>query len=114
MIGARSSSFRVLVRLVERLRVLPMPAWNRNRTQPIDERDVIEYLARTPSCPKRPAARSTSSGPDVLAYGEMLERIAEMMGVGRASLGIRASLTPPGQRGGGRRDRAAAGARTPV
>jgi uncharacterized protein YbjT (DUF2867 family) len=95
VIGSGSSSFRVLVRLVERLRVLPMPAWNRNRTQPIDERDVIEYLARTPSVPGAADRALDIAGPDVLAYGEMLERIAEMMGVGRASLGIKASLTPP-------------------
>ena len=49
MIGAGSSSFRLLVRLVERLRVLPLPRWRKNRTQPIDERDVIEFLARTPA-----------------------------------------------------------------
>ena len=95
VVGARSSSFRVLVRLVERLRVLPMPAWNRNRTQPIDERDVVEYLARTPSVPEAAGRALDVVGPDVLAYGEMLERIAEMMGVGRASVGIKASLTPP-------------------
>ena len=51
VIGAGSSSFRVLVRLVERLRLLPMPRWRSNRTQPIDERDVIEFLARTPAVP---------------------------------------------------------------
>ena len=49
VIGAGSSSFRVLVRLVERLRLLPMPRWRSNRTQPIDERDVIEFLASTPT-----------------------------------------------------------------
>src|SRR5207245_1798233 len=37
VIGARSSSFQLLVRLIERLKVLPMPAWRENRTQPIDE-----------------------------------------------------------------------------
>ncbi len=95
VVGAGSSSFRVLVRLVERLRVLPMPAWNRNRTQPIDERDVIEYLARTPSVSAAGGRSLDVVGPDVLAYGEMLRRIAEMMGVGRASLAIKASLTPP-------------------
>ena len=95
VIGSGSSSFRVLVRLVERLRVLPMPAWNRNRTQPIDERDVIEYLARTPSVPGAAGRSLDIAGPDVLAYGEMLERIAEMMGVGRTALGLKASLTPP-------------------
>src|SRR6185312_4255033 len=44
VIGARSRSFRLLVRLVERLPVLALPAWQRYRTQPIDERDVIEML----------------------------------------------------------------------
>src|SRR3954471_1998230 len=51
VIGARSSSFRILVRLVERMRVLPFPAWRDHRTQPIDERDAIEYLARTAETP---------------------------------------------------------------
>ena len=59
VIGAGSSSFRVLVRLVERLRVLPMPGWRPHRTQPIDERDVIEYLARTPGSSRPRAARWT-------------------------------------------------------
>src|SRR6266540_6952526 len=52
MVGARSDSFRILVRLVERLRVMPFPRWRDNRTQPIDERDAIEYLARTPNTPE--------------------------------------------------------------
>lgn len=95
VIGAGSPSFRVLVRLVERLRVLPLPAWNHNRTQPIDERDVIDFLARTPSVPEAAGRALDIVGPEVLAYREMLERIAEMMGVGRASLAIKASLTPP-------------------
>ncbi|HKO27935.1 MAG TPA: NAD(P)H-binding protein, partial [Solirubrobacteraceae bacterium] len=46
VIGARSRSFRFLVRLVERMPVLTVPAWRTNRTAPIDERDVIELLAR--------------------------------------------------------------------
>ena len=32
--------------------MLPMPRWRNNRTQPIDERDVIEFLARTPQVPE--------------------------------------------------------------
>src|SRR5918999_3061025 len=38
VIGARSRSFRFLVRLIERLPVLALPAWRTNRTQPIDGR----------------------------------------------------------------------------
>jgi uncharacterized protein YbjT (DUF2867 family) len=95
VIGAQSSSFRVLVRLVERLRLLPLPRWRSNRTQPIDERDVVEFLARTPAV--RPArARSLDVvGPDVLTYAQMVDRIAELMGVGRLPIELRASLTPP-------------------
>ena len=78
------------MRLVERLRVLPFPAWRDNRTQPIDERDAIEYLARTPADPRAPrAGRSTSLGPDLMSYGQMIERIAELMGVGRMPLAPR-------------------------
>jgi uncharacterized protein YbjT (DUF2867 family) len=95
VIGAGSSSFRILVRLVERLRVLPLPAWRRNRTQPVAERDVIEYLARTPETPAAAGRSLDIAGPDVLSYAEMIERIAEAMGVGRTPLGFGASLTPP-------------------
>src|SRR5215218_8212470 len=45
VIGARSRSFRFLVRLVERVPVMPLPAWRENRTQPIDGRDVLSLLA---------------------------------------------------------------------
>jgi uncharacterized protein YbjT (DUF2867 family) len=95
VIGAGSASFRVLVRLVERLRVLPMPAWRSNRTQPVDERDVIEFLARTPAVPAAAGRSLDIAGPDLLSYGEMIERIAELMGVGRLPLPLRTSLTPP-------------------
>lgn len=95
VIGARSSPFRLLVRLVERLWLLPMPAWRENRTQPIDERDAIEYLARAPRT-KAAAGRSLDiAGPDIITYGAMVERIAESMGVGRTPLGLGFSLTPP-------------------
>jgi uncharacterized protein YbjT (DUF2867 family) len=95
VIGAGSSSFRILVRLVERLRVLPMPGWRNNRTQPIDERDVIEFLARTPAVPAAAGRSLDVAGPDVMTYGRMIERIAEALGVGRLPLGFKRSLTPP-------------------
>jgi uncharacterized protein YbjT (DUF2867 family) len=95
VIGSGSSSFRILVRLVERLRVLPMPRWRNNRTQPVDERDVIEYLARTPSVPAAAGLSLDVVGPDVMTYGRMIERIADSMGVGRLPLTLGRSLTPP-------------------
>jgi uncharacterized protein YbjT (DUF2867 family) len=95
VIGAGSSSFRILVRLVERLRVLPMPRWRDNRTQPIDERDVVEFLARTPEVPAAAGRSLDVVGPDVMTYGRMIERIADAMGVGRLPLSLKRSLTPP-------------------
>lgn len=95
LIGARSSSFRILVRLVERLRVLPMPAWRDNLTQPIAERDAVEFLARTPQVAEAARRSLDIAGPDVVSYGAMIERIAEAMGVGRMPLGLGFSLTPP-------------------
>jgi uncharacterized protein YbjT (DUF2867 family) len=95
VIGAGSSSFQLLVRLVERLKVLPMPSWRDNRTQPIDERDAIEYLARAPITDAATGRSLDIAGPDVVTYRQMIERIAESMGVGRVPIGLGASLTPP-------------------
>jgi uncharacterized protein YbjT (DUF2867 family) len=94
IVGARSSSFRILVRLIERLRVLPFPAWRDHRTQPIFERDAIEYLARTPETPGAAGRSLDIAGPDVLSYGAMIEKIAELMGVGRTPLRLGLSQTP--------------------
>ena len=95
VIGSRSPSFRMLVRLVERLRLMPMPAWRHNRTQPIAERDAIEFLARTPSVEGAAGRSLDIAGPDVVSYGAMVEQIAESMGVARLPVGLGFSLTPP-------------------
>ena len=93
VIGARSRSFRLLVRLVERMRVLALPAWRRYRTMPIDERDVTEMLLKSATAPI--GSRSLDvGGPDVLSYGEMIERIADLMLVGRPAVGFGVSATP--------------------
>jgi uncharacterized protein YbjT (DUF2867 family) len=93
VIGARSRSFRLLVRLVERMRVLALPAWRRYRTMPIDERDVTEMLLASATAPI--GSRSLDvGGPDVLSYGEMIERIADLMLVSRPAVGFGVSATP--------------------
>ena len=75
--------------------MLPMPRWRETAPQPIDERDVIEFLARTPQVPDAAGRSLDVAGPDVMTYGRMIERIAEAMGVGRLPLGFGRSLTPP-------------------
>ena len=84
VIGARSRSFRFLVRLIERLPVLALPAWRENRTAPIDGRDVLEYLARAATAPAALAGRSWDiGGPDVMTYAAMIARIADALMVRR-------------------------------
>ena len=95
VIGARSRSFRFLVRLIERLPVLALPAWRGNRTAPIDGRDVIDFLARAATAPAELTGRSWDiGGPDVMTYGGMITRIADALLVRRPSLPFDLSLTP--------------------
>jgi uncharacterized protein YbjT (DUF2867 family) len=94
VIGARSRSFRFLVRLVERMPVLALPVWRRFRTQPIDERDIVEMLASC-ACTSSVAGRSLDvGGPDVLTYGQIVKRIASLMMLGRPSIGFGLTVTP--------------------
>lgn len=83
VIGARSRSFRFLVRLVERLPVIPLPPWSRNRTRPIDGRDVLTCLERAADHPAAAGRSLDIAGPDLLTYGEMIERIRDLMLLGR-------------------------------
>jgi uncharacterized protein YbjT (DUF2867 family) len=85
VIGARSRSFRLLVRLIERMSVLPLPSWRRFRTQPIDARDVIAMLLAAARA-DAPVGTLEIGGAEVLTYGEMLGRIAELMLLGRPAL----------------------------
>ena len=95
VIAARSRSFRFLVRLIERLPVLALPAWRSNRTQPVDGRDVLEFLAAAATLPARHAGRAWDlGGPDAMSYAEMLERIGDVMMVDRPALRLGFNLTP--------------------
>ena len=95
VIGAQSRPFRFLVRLVERMPVLAVPAWQSNRTRPIDERDVIAMLAE--SATNEPVAGQSLDigGPDLVSYGELIARIRDLMLVGRPTVTFkRLTMTP--------------------
>jgi uncharacterized protein YbjT (DUF2867 family) len=95
VVAARSRSFRFLVRLIERLPVLALPAWRVHRTQPVDGRDVLEFLAGAATLPALHAGRAWDlGGPDAMSYAEMLERIGAVMMVERPALRLRFNLTP--------------------
>jgi uncharacterized protein YbjT (DUF2867 family) len=95
-IGTGSRSFRFLVRLVERVPVLPLPPWRRYRTQPIDERDVVAALLASATTGAADGERLSLdvAGPDVVSYGEIMERIRDLMMLRRPSIGVPFSSTP--------------------
>ena len=95
VIGASSRSFRFLVHLVERMSVLALPAWREYRTQPVDARDVRSFLVAAATTPHATGGLSLDiAGPDVLTYGAMIERIADLMLVRRRALRLKRNATP--------------------
>jgi nucleoside-diphosphate-sugar epimerase len=95
VIGARSRSFRFLVRLIERLPVLAVPAWRTHRTAPVDERDVIEILARAAATNPLGGRSLDIAGPEIVTYEELIARITDHMLVNRPIVGLRRlNVTP--------------------
>jgi uncharacterized protein YbjT (DUF2867 family) len=80
VVGARSESYRTLRYLVQRLPLMIGPAWLKNETQPIAIDDVLAYLVQAPGVEAREVQ---IGGPDVLSYGDMLDRMAAVLGVRR-------------------------------
>jgi uncharacterized protein YbjT (DUF2867 family) len=95
VIGAGSRSFRFLVRLIERLPVLALPAWHDHRTAPIDERDMVELLARAGESELAAGETLDVGGPDVVSYGELIDRIRDHMLVDRPTLSFRRLTVTP-------------------
>jgi uncharacterized protein YbjT (DUF2867 family) len=83
VVGAKSESYRTLRYLVQRLPAMIAPTWLKNETQPIGIDDVLDYLVQAPSVPDARGSEIEIGGPDVLSYGEMLDRMAAVLGVRR-------------------------------
>jgi uncharacterized protein YbjT (DUF2867 family) len=83
VIGPGSESYRILRSLVERLPAMIAPAWLRNRTQPIAIDDVIAYLAQAGELPESAGREVQIGGPDVVTYAELVDLMAEVLGVRR-------------------------------
>jgi uncharacterized protein YbjT (DUF2867 family) len=83
VVGAGSESYRTLRYLVGRLPVMVAPAWLKTDTQPIGIDATVEYLRRAPEVPESAGREVQIGGPDVLTYAEMLDRMADAMGVRR-------------------------------
>ncbi|MBV9603606.1 MAG: NAD(P)H-binding protein [Solirubrobacterales bacterium] len=94
IIGAGSPSFRLMVRLIERIPVLPLPPWRQRRTQPIAERDVVRCLVRTPRIDATAGRSIDLAGPDALTYAEILSGIASELGIERPKVGVPVFTAP--------------------
>lgn len=96
VIGARSRSFRFLVRLLERVPVTPLPSWRDHSTQPVDERDVVSMLiaAATTQHADGGAVSLDVAGPDVVTYAGLIDRIRDAMMLGRPAIPLPLSVTP--------------------
>ena len=88
VIGAGSPSFRLMVRLIERIPLLPLPPWRERRTQPIAERDVIQCLVRTPVIDATAGRSIDLVGPEVLTYAEILRVIAGELEIDRPEVDL--------------------------
>ena len=83
VVGPESESYRTLRYLVQRLPAMIGPAWLQNNTQPIAIEDTLSYLAEALSIDATAGREIQIGGPDVLSYGEMLDRMALVLGMRR-------------------------------
>lgn len=78
VVGAGGSSFRILLRLVERLPAMLVPRWTRTPTQPIALDDVLELLAQVVDRSEFDGGTWDIGGPDVVTYRQMIADVAEL------------------------------------
>lgn len=83
VVGAESESYKTLRHLVARLPVMIAPRWLRTRTQPVAVDDVIGYLAAAAGKQQVVGREVQIGSPDVLSYGDMLDAMADSLGVRR-------------------------------
>lgn len=90
IVGAQSGSFRTLAQIVDRLPVLPLPAWRDTCTQPIGIDDVVQAL-RT-AADVEPGAYDIA-GSERLSIEDMCLRIAELQGHERTVIPLPGGLS---------------------
>jgi uncharacterized protein YbjT (DUF2867 family) len=93
IMGAGGAPFEMLRFLVERLPVMVCPRWIETRAQPIDIRDMVDYLL---GCLREPATAGLSldvGGPEILTYRDMMEIYSRVRGLKRIIITVPV-LTP--------------------
>jgi len=80
IVGHGGISWEMTRQLVERLPAMITPRWVRTRTQPIAVADVVRYLVEVARVGETVGRSFDIGGPDVLAYVEMMRRVAAIEG----------------------------------
>ncbi|WP_326951020.1 NAD(P)H-binding protein [Amycolatopsis sp. NBC_00348] len=80
VIGHGGTSWELTRQLVEHLPAMVTPRWVGTRTQPIAIDDVVRYLVGVLDHADAAGRAFDIGGPDVLAYREMLQRVAAIEG----------------------------------
>jgi len=80
IVGHGGISWEITRQLVEHLPAMVTPRWVRTRTQPIAVADVVRYLVGVLDNPRALGRVFEIGGPDVLAYADMLRRVAAIEG----------------------------------
>jgi uncharacterized protein YbjT (DUF2867 family) len=81
VVGADSESYKTLRHLVARLPVMVCPSWLRTRTQAIAVDDVVEYLTAAAGNEDAVGREIQIGAPEVVTYAEMLDVMADCLGV---------------------------------
>jgi uncharacterized protein YbjT (DUF2867 family) len=83
IIGSGSASFEILRYLVERLPVMITPRWVNTPCQPIAVRNVLHYLVAALSTPATAGQVFDIGGPEALCYREIMDVMAQELGLRR-------------------------------
>jgi uncharacterized protein YbjT (DUF2867 family) len=80
VVGHGGTSWELTRQLVEHLPAMVTPRWVGTRTQPIAVADVVRYLVGVLDHPEAAGRAFDIGGPEVLAYRDMLQRVAAIQG----------------------------------
>lgn len=94
IIGSGSGSFETLRYLVERLPVMVTPRWVSTECQPIAVRNALKYLVECLDTPETIGRTIDIGGPEVLPYREILQIMAQALGLPRRKIIPVPVLTP--------------------
>lgn len=94
IIGSGSASFEILRYLVERLPVMVTPRWVDTQSQPIAVRNVLHYLVVCLKIPETIGKTLDIGGADRMTYREIMQIMAEALGLRRRFIIPVPVLTP--------------------